>query len=110
MGATGATGARGPAGVGLTEHLDDIQDAINDARQDSQLGIAAAIAMGSASMPSAPGRTSYVLSATRYRGEYAVGGSVMHRLNTYNPFAITGGISYGGNKNTAVKLGVAGEF
>ncbi len=66
--------------------------------------------MGSASMPSVPGRTSYVLNGTTYRGERAVGGSVMYRLNTNNPFAITGGVSYGGRKNTAVRLGVAGEF
>ena len=66
--------------------------------------------MGSASMPSAPGRTSYVLNGTKYRGEHALGGSVMYRLNTNNPFAITGGFSYGGKKNSAVKLGVAGEF
>jgi hypothetical protein len=66
--------------------------------------------MGSAFMPSAPGRTSYVLNGTSYRGERAVGGSVMHRLDTKSPFAITGGVSYGGKNNTAVKLGVAGEF
>jgi hypothetical protein len=94
----------------LAEHLDDIQDAISDARQDGQRAIAAAVAIGSASMPSAPGRASYVLNVTRYRGENAVGGSVMYRLNTNDPFAITGGISYGGKKNTAVKLGMAGEF
>ncbi len=77
---------------------------------ERERGIAAAIAMGSAAMPSAPGRTSYVFNGSSYRGERALGGSVMYRLNTNNPFAITGGVSYGGKKNTAVKLGVAGEF
>ena len=109
-GATGVAGDRGPAGTVLTEDLDEIHDALSDAREESQRGIAAAIAMGSPSMPSAPGRTSYVLNGTMYRGEHALGGSVMHRLNTNNPFAITGGVSYGGKKSTAVRVGVAGEF
>ena len=106
----GATGPRGAAGPDLTEDLETLRNALNDARQESERGIAAAMAMGNAFMPSAPGRTSYVLNGVIYRGEHAVGGSVMHRLNTDNAFAITGGVSYGGKKKAAVKFGVAGEF
>jgi hypothetical protein len=79
-------------------------------RRDVRQGIAAAIAMGSASMPSAPGRTSYVLNGATYHGEQAVGGAIMHRLNTGGPFAVTAGFSYGGRKNNGVRIGVAGEF
>jgi autotransporter adhesin len=66
--------------------------------------------MGDAPMPSEPGRISYSLNGTSYRGEQAAGGSMMYRLNTKRPFAISGGVSYGGNNSTAVRLGVAGEF
>ena len=103
-------GPAGPAGEGLTEHLDAINRAFSNTRREAERGIAAAMAIGSAPMPSAAGRTTYVLNGTRYRGEHALGGSVMHRLNTNNPFAITGGVSYSGKKNTAFKFGVAGEF
>jgi hypothetical protein len=72
-------------------------------------GIATAVAIGTAPMPSGPGRTSYVLNGATYRGEQAVGGGVAHRLNFDNPFALTAGFSYGGGK-TALRLGVAGEF
>jgi autotransporter adhesin len=92
------------------EQLKAIDNALRDARREARRGTAAALAMGSASMPSAPGRTSYVLNGTTYRGQHALGGSVMYRLDTRNPFAVTGGVSYGGKKNTAVKLGIAGEF
>jgi hypothetical protein len=94
----------------VAEHLDDIKDAFSDARRESQRGIAAAVAMGTAFMPSAPGKISYTLNGARHRGENAFGGSAMYRLNTSNAFAVSGGVSYGGKKNATVRLGVAGEF
>ena len=42
--------------------------------------------------------------------EYAVGGSMNYRLNTEAPIAVGVGFSYGGGKNNAVRVGVAGEF
>jgi autotransporter adhesin len=100
------------AGVsGLSaEDLQEIQRSAAHDRRDSRQGIAAALAMGSASMPSGPGRTSYAVNGTSYRGQRAVGGSVMYRLNTTGVFAITGGVSYGGHSNTAARIGIAGEF
>ena len=79
-------------------------------RRDARQGIAAAIAIGAAPMPSAPGRTSYVVNGANFRGEYAVGGSILHRIGGDTPFAIGAGFSFGGNKNNAFKVGVAGEF
>jgi autotransporter adhesin len=79
-------------------------------QQDMRRGIAAAVAMGSASMPSAPGRTSYTMNVATFRGEQAVGGSLMYRLNAADPMAVTAGISFGGKKNNAAKVGIAGEF
>jgi hypothetical protein len=79
-------------------------------RRDFKKGVAAAVAMGSAPFPSAPGRTSYVLNGSVFRGEPAVGGSLMHRLDTDTPFAIGFGFSVSGKKNNAFRAGVAGEF
>ena len=45
-----------------------------------------------------------------FRGEAAVGLSLSHRLNLDTPLAVTFGFSQAGGKNTAVRVGVAGEF
>lgn len=66
--------------------------------------------MGHAAMPSAPGRTSFVFNLANFRGEQAAGGSILHRVAGDKPFAIGAGFSFAGNKNNALKLGVAGEF
>lgn len=79
-------------------------------RRDFRKGIAAAVAMGSAPFPSAPGKTSYVLNGSVFRGEPAVGGSLMHRIDSDTPFAIGVGFSLAGKKNNAFRAGVAGEF
>jgi hypothetical protein len=73
-------------------------------------GIAAAFAMGHAPLPSAPGRTSYVLNGSTFRGEFAIGGSIMHRLNSDTPVAIGVGFAFAGEDNNGVRVGVAGEF
>ena len=79
-------------------------------RRDMRQGIASAVAIGSAPMPSAPGRTSYVFNIATFRGEQALGGSIMHRLRTAAPFALSAGFSYAGNRNNAARIGIAGEF
>jgi hypothetical protein len=73
-------------------------------------GIAAAVAMGSAPMPSAGGRLSYAVNGARFRGQNALGGDFKYRLNSEAPVAIGAGFSYGGGRNSAVRVGVAGEF
>lgn len=79
-------------------------------RRDFRQGVAAATAMGQAPFPSEPGRTSYILNGAVFRGETAVGGSLMHRLNSDTPIAIGLGFSFAGNRNNAFRAGVAGEF
>ncbi len=79
-------------------------------REDFKRGIAAATAMGQASFPSAPGKTSYVLNGAVFRGEAAFGGSLMHRFDTDAPIAVGVGVSIAGKKNNAFRAGVAGEF
>lgn len=79
-------------------------------RRDMRQGIAAATAMGQAPFPSGPGRTSYVLNGAMFRGEGAIGGSLMHRLDSDTPIAIGVGFSFAGKKNNAFRAGIAGEF
>jgi len=79
-------------------------------RRDMKQGVAAAMAMAQAPMPSAAGGVSYAVNGATFRGEYAVGGSLMYRLNTENPMAVSVGASFAGNKNVGARVGVAGEF
>ena len=92
---------------GSVTSLFDLRD---QDREDSRRGIAAATAMGQASFPSAPGKTSYVLNGAVFRGEAAFGGSLMHRFDTDTPIALGVGVSIAGKKNNAFRAGVAGEF
>ena len=36
--------------------------------------------------------------------------TIMHRVGTDMPFAISAGFSYAGNRNNAARVGIAGEF
>lgn len=79
-------------------------------RASARQGIAAAIAIGNAPMPSGPGRVSYDINVATYRGEQAVGGSFKYRLNLSDPAAISVGFSSSGKRNQAARIGVSGEF
>lgn len=94
----------------LDDRVSNLFDLRDIDRRDMRQGIAAATAMGYAPFPSEPGRTSYVLNGAMFRGEGAVGGSLMHRLDTDTPIAIGAGFSFAGNKNNAFRAGIAGEF
>lgn len=48
-------------------------------------GIASAIAIANASMPLTPGRTSWAVNTTEFRGAQAIGGSIAHRFDTVVP-------------------------
>lgn len=94
----------------LSGRVDTLYDLRDADRREMRAGIAAAIAVGDAPMPSAPGRTTYVLNGSTFRGQHAIGGSILHRIRAGKPFAIGGGFSAAGGKNTAVRIGIAGEF
>ena len=79
-------------------------------RRDLKQGVASAMAMAQAPMPSTPGGISYAVNGATFRGEYAVGGSMMYRLNTENAMAVGIGVSFAGNKNNGARVGIAGEF
>ena len=90
--------------------IDELFDLRRLDRRDMRQGIAAAVAMGQAAMPSEAGRTAYVLNGAVFRGSLAIGGSLLHRIDADVPLAFGIGFSFAGNKNNAVKAGVAGEF
>jgi hypothetical protein len=62
-------------------------------------------------MPSAPGKTTWATNGATYRGEWAGGVAVAHRLPTCCvPIAVTAGVAYAGESNLGVRAGLAGEF
>jgi trimeric autotransporter adhesin len=87
-----------------------LQGQINDNQTEARRGIASAMAMTPASMPSAAGRTSWAVNTSTFRGEYAFGGGLAHRLDTNVPMAVTAGYAYGGGNSHGARVGLAGEF
>jgi trimeric autotransporter adhesin len=87
-----------------------LQGQISDNQVEARRGVAAAMAMTPASMPSAAGRTSWAMNTSTFHGEYAFGGGLAHRLDTNVPMALTAGYAYGGGNNHGARVGLAGEF
>ncbi|WP_132254286.1 hypothetical protein [Methylobacterium segetis] len=79
-------------------------------RREARQGIAAAMASTAASMPSQPGRTTWALNGATFRGEWAGGLALAHRLDTSIPIALTAGYSYSQSSSQGVRAGLAGEF
>lgn len=94
----------------LTGRVTSLENNVRQDRKDARQGIAAAVAMTPAPMPSAPGKVAYTVNVANFRDEQAVAASLAMRLRGPNAMAITAGVAYGGGANTAVRVGVAGEF
>lgn len=96
----------------LSSQVGAVQQFALEARLEARRGIAGAMAMSSASMPSAPGRTSWVVNASEFDGQTAVGGSIAHRFDTSFPFAVTAGVAVSTEHaaETGARVGLAGEF
>ena len=92
----------------LSFSLDSLSKDVHRYRQEAHRGTALAVAMSEAPMPSRDGGISYSLHGASYRGNMAMGASVKYRIN--RAAAIDFGISSAGHKDTAVRLGVSGEF
>ena len=121
-----AASAYGPASIAsMAGRVDAVQSQVNtleaktDAMQryaiqtlkEARQGVAMAIAMATAPMPSAPGKTTWATNGATYRGEWAGGVAVAHRLPTCCvPIAVTAGVAYGGNNALGARAGLAGEF
>jgi len=68
------------------------------------------MAIADAPVPSESGRTSYAAKGSVFRGEFAFGASLSHRLDTGSHFALTASVSHGGGRNTGATVGFSGEF
>jgi hypothetical protein len=78
--------------------------------QRAKRGIAATVALTTAVMPSAPGKTSWAMNSAVFNGEVGLGFSMAHRLNTSVPLYISGGYSNGGGREHIMRAGLGGEF
>ena len=121
-----AASAYGPSTIaGLGNRIDSVQTQVNNleaktdavqryaiqTRKEARQGVAMAIAMATAPMPSAPGKTTWATNGATYRGEWAGGVALAHRLPTCCvPIAITAGVAYGGDNALGARAGLAGEF
>ena len=96
--------------TGLEDGVATLFDLRSRDRRDMKQGVASAMAMAQAPMPSNPGGISYAVNGAMFRAEFATGGSLMYRLNTENAMAVSVGVSFAGNKNNGARVGFAGEF
>ena len=104
---------KGPSSMemlALSGKIGSLENDLNSMEARFRQGIAATVAMTPVQIPSEPGRFSYAINGSAYRGAYATGGSMMYRLNTAKPMALGFGFSRAGGKNSAVRFGIAGEF
>ena len=93
---------------GLQGQIDTLFDLRSRDRKDMKQGVAAAMAMGDAPMPSHEGGVSYLLTGATFRGEFAGSASLMYRLNARSPMALQVGAAFAGNKNAGARIGLAG--
>nr|WP_245282553.1 hypothetical protein [Chelatococcus daeguensis] len=94
----------------LNDRMNILQGTVLETRKEARQGVAAAIAMTTAPMPSAPGRASWAMNLATFKGEYAFGGSLAYRFDAPIPIALTAGYAYGGGKSHAARVGLQGEF
>jgi hypothetical protein len=76
----------------------------------SYRGTAAVAAIGSISMPSAPGRTTWAINGAAFQNEIGGGISFAHRLNMNIPVAISASYGNGGGSAHVGRVGLMGEF
>jgi autotransporter adhesin len=105
-----ATASAASLGLASSADLGAINAQLAIDRTEARQGIAAAMALTTAPMPSRGGRTSWAVNAATFRGESAGGFSLAHRLDVAVPLAITGGYAFGGGNSHGGRIGLQGEF
>ncbi len=96
--------------LGLEQQVHGLARDVHELRRETRQGIAAAMAMVAAPMPTQPGRTSWSGHTATYRGQWAAGISVAHRLNLAVPVAVHAGVSLAGDGFGGARVGLSGEF
>jgi autotransporter adhesin len=94
----------------LDQRIDGVAAFARDSRREARQGIAAAMAMTGAPLPSRPGKTSWAGNTATYKGQWAAGFAVAHRLDVAIPIAINAGVSLTGNSFGGARFGLSGEF
>ncbi len=92
---------------GRVQAIDFQLDQLDD---DVRSGVAAAMALTDAPMPSQPGKTSYIGKGATFRGEFGFSLGLTQRLNSDQPFAISASVSHAGGNNTGASVAFSGEF
>ncbi len=94
----------------IDSSVSDLQRTVSNNQLEARRGIAAAMAMPRADMPSAPGKVSYAAQLGHYKGATAFGAAAAIRFDTEFPFAATGAVSWAGGDDVGISVGFKGEF
>ena len=95
----------------LAVGVNQLSNRVGVVQKEARGGIAAAVALVNAPMPSQPGKTSWAGNVAKFRDQYAMGVSFSHRLNSNIPLAMTAGFAYTpGTSDVTGRFGMAGEF
>ena len=95
----------------LASGVNQLSNWVGVVQKEARGGIAAAVALVNAPMPSQAGKTSWAGNVAKFRDQYAMGFSFAHRLNSNLPLAMTAGVAYApGTSDVTGRVGMAGEF
>ena len=95
----------------LASGVNQLSNRVGVVQKEARGGIAAAVALVNAPMPSQAGKTSWAGNVAKFRDQYAMGFSFAHRLNSNLPLAMTAGVAYApGTRDVTGRVGMAGEF
>ena len=97
-------------GSQLYKSVTALNQEIVGVRREAREGIAGALALTAAPLPSAAGKTTYAANFGFFKDAAAFGGSFAHRLDTNLPLALTGGIAVSGKGTLGGRVGAVGEF
>ena len=109
-GAVNATSTDATNGSQLYKAVTGLNTEILNTRREAREGIAGALALTAAPMPSQGGKTTYAANFGFFKDAAAFGGSFAHRLDTNLPLAMAAGIAVSGNGTLGGRVGVLGEF
>ena len=108
--ATSTDAVNGSQLYSLATGVNALASQVNKDRIDADRGIAAAMAMAGAPMPSAPGKVSWSALTADYKGQAAFGASIAYRFDTKAPIAFTAGAALGDGNDFGIRAGLQGEF
>jgi autotransporter adhesin len=90
--------------------LQNLSRFAQDSRKEARRGIAAAVAVAPALMPSGRGRTTVNVATSYYRQQMGFGVTVAHRLDVALPVVVQGSYSNGGGTEHVGRVAAGFEF